>query len=164
MVWQLNSAKPIDKIIPGSLCYLVRDDRVLLIQRRNPPHIGLWSPPGGKMHPGESPQECVVREFGEETGLMVRDLELRAITTVLHAGLSAHWLLFIYRAGDYSGDLKPSDEGAIQWISLDVLAHYRRPAADVQMFEHVLSSAPVREMRFGYDAAEQLAQPMISEE
>ena len=164
MTWQINSAKPIDKIIPGSLCYLVQDKKVLLIQRRNPPHVGLWSPPGGKMNPGESPQECVVREFCEETGLILHDFELRAVTTVLHAGLSAHWLLFIYRADDCSGDIKASDEGDIQWIGLDVLAHYPRPAADVQIFEHVLSRAPVREMQFGYDTTEQLVEPLMSGE
>jgi len=156
MSWQLNSTKPIERIITGSLCYLVRDGRVLLIQRRNPPHIGLWSPPGGKMNPGETPQDCVRREFREETGLTLRDPELRAVTTVLHTGMAIHWLLFIYLAADCSGGLLPSDEGDIRWIGLDDLDQYARPAADVAMFAHVLRGGAIREMQFSYDAAEQL--------
>jgi 8-oxo-dGTP diphosphatase len=164
MIWQINGPKPIEKIIPGSLCYLVRDGKVLLLQRRNPPHIGMWSPPGGKMHPRESPQECIMREFREETGLTVRDLQLRAVTTVLHAGLAAHWLLFVYRAGDYSGELISGVEGDLQWVDLTQLAHYPRPEADIQIFGHVLSDAPVQEMQFGYDAAEQLVKAMMQAE
>ena len=156
MSWRLNSVKPIERIIPGSLCYLVRDGHVLLMQRRNPPHIGLWSPPGGKMNPGESPLDCVRREYFEETGLTLLHPQLRAVTTVLHAGMAMHWLLFIYLAGDFRGELRASDEGDIQWIGLDALDQYPRPAADVQMFEHVLQDCAIREMEFGYDEANEL--------
>lgn len=156
MNWQLNSVKPIDRVIPGSLCYLVKAGRVLLIQRRRPPHIGLWSPPGGKLNPCESPQECVLREYAEETGLTLHQPQLRAVTTVLHAGLAMHWLLFIYMATAASGDLKPSEEGDIRWIPLDTLDQHPRPAADIRMFQHVLSGAAVCEMQFHYDTADQL--------
>ena len=156
MSWLLNSAKPINRIIPGSLCYLVSDGQVMLMQRRNPPHVGLWSPPGGKMNPCESPLDCVRREYFEETGLKLLKPELRAVTTVLHAGMGMHWLLFIYLAKAYSGELIPSDEGDIQWVALDQLDQYPRPAADIQMLQHVLCDDPIQEMQFGYDEANQL--------
>ena len=156
MSWRLNSTKPINRIIPGSLCYLVNNNHVLLIQRRNPPHVGLWSPPGGKMNPCESPLQCVQREYFEETGLTLLKPELRVVTTVLHAGMGMHWLLFVYLARDYSGELIASDEGDIQWIALDQLDQYPRPAADVQMLEHVLHDEPIQEMQFGYNEANEL--------
>jgi ADP-ribose pyrophosphatase YjhB (NUDIX family) len=55
---------------------VVRDDagRLLLIQRGHDPHRGLWSLPGGRIEPGESPEEAVVREVREETGLTVSPL------------------------------------------------------------------------------------------
>jgi 8-oxo-dGTP diphosphatase len=156
MTWQLNSSKPIDRVIPGSLCYLVSDKRVLLIQRRNPPHVGLWSPPGGKLNPGESPTRCVLREFYEETGLMLVKPRLRVVTTVLHAGMGMHWMLFVYTARRFTGELAASDEGDIRWIALDELDRYPRPAADVRMLEHVLCKSPVREMEFRYDREDRL--------
>jgi 8-oxo-dGTP diphosphatase len=156
MSWRLNSTKPIDRIIPGSLCYLVSDDHILLMQRRNPPHVGLWSPPGGKMNPCESPLDCVRREYLEETGLTLLQPELRAVTTVLHAGMGMHWLLFIYLAREYSGELTVSNEGDLQWIALREIDQHPRPAADVEMLGHVLRDDPIREMQFGYDEANEL--------
>jgi 8-oxo-dGTP diphosphatase len=162
MTLQLNSAKPIERVIPGSLCYLVHDKKVLLIQRRNPPHVGLWSPPGGKMNPGESPTRCVLREFYEETGLMLRSPRLRVVTTVLHAGMGMQFMLFVYSARRYTGKLAVSDEGDIQWVGLDELDRYPRPSADVRVFQHVLRKAPVQEMEFRYDAAERLIEQAAS--
>ena len=62
-----------EHIVVGSLCYVFRDDSVLLLKRANPPHVGLWSPPGGKMEHGESPQACCIREVYEETGLTIHN-------------------------------------------------------------------------------------------
>ena len=52
---------------------IIRDEaeRLLLIQRRNEPGAGLWSLPGGRIEPGETDQQAVVREVAEETGLVV---------------------------------------------------------------------------------------------
>ena len=52
---------------------IIRDEaeRLLLIQRRNEPGAGLWSLPGGRVEPGETDQQAVVREVAEETGLVV---------------------------------------------------------------------------------------------
>ncbi|MBZ0288947.1 MAG: 8-oxo-dGTP diphosphatase [Anaerolineae bacterium] len=162
MTWQLNSAKPIERVIPGSLCYLVHDQKVLLIQRRNPPHVGLWSPPGGKLNPGESPTRCVLREFYEETGLMLQKPRLRVVTTVLHAGMGMQFMLFVYSAKSYSGKLAVSDEGDIQWVGLDELDRYPRPPADVRVFQHVLRKAPVCEMEFRYDTSDILIEQTAS--
>jgi 8-oxo-dGTP diphosphatase len=54
----------------GGLAYDA-DHRLLLICRRNDPGRGLWSVPGGRVEPGESDAEAVVREMAEETGLVV---------------------------------------------------------------------------------------------
>jgi 8-oxo-dGTP diphosphatase len=52
----------------GAIC-VDNADRLLLIQRGRPPAEGLWSLPGGRIEPGETPQQAIVREVREETGL-----------------------------------------------------------------------------------------------
>jgi ADP-ribose pyrophosphatase YjhB (NUDIX family) len=59
----------------GGLAYDA-EGRLLLIRRRNDPGSGLWSVPGGRVEPGETDAQAVVREMAEETGLMVEPAEL----------------------------------------------------------------------------------------
>lgn len=152
---------PKDRIVSGSLCYVLRgeaDQRsVLLLRRERPPQQGRWSAPGGKMHLGESPDDCVIREIHEETGLTIVRPDLRAIVTVYDAAWPIHWLLFIYRAERFSGVLRPCDEGELRWIPLAELPGYPRPEADLQHWPHILSADPtVWRGKFVYDTPETL--------
>ncbi len=52
---------------------LIDESRVFLIQRAYPPFEKLWTLPGGRMEPGETPQDCVKRELFEETGMLIED-------------------------------------------------------------------------------------------
>jgi 8-oxo-dGTP diphosphatase len=148
---------PTDRIVTGSLCYIFRkeDDgsqSVLLLKRARPPQQGMWSAPGGKMEQGESPDECVLREIREETGLTIANPQLRAISTVYDVEYPIHWLLFIYRAYDFTGAPILTEEGELRWIPLADLTQYPRPYADQQHWAHVLSDDPaVWRGKFVYD-------------
>jgi len=137
---------PHDRIVTGSLCYLLQgegeDRSVLLLRRDRPPQQGLWSAPGGKTEIGESPDDCVIREIHEETGLVIAQPQLRAIVTVFDADWPIHWLLFIYRAMHFSGTLDVTQEGELRWIRLLDLPDYERPYADLQHWPHILSDDP----------------------
>lgn len=58
--------------IPCVGAVVVHDRRLLVVRRANPPGAGLWSIPGGRVEPGETAPEAVVREVAEETGLRVQ--------------------------------------------------------------------------------------------
>ncbi len=119
------------KIVVGALCYVVDNARrVLLLKRRNPPHVGLWSAPGGKMELGESPQMCAIREIREETGLTIHNPTLRGIVTTYHQHIATHWMLFIFRADTFTGELMQTDEGDLAWIPLATLTDYPMPYSD----------------------------------
>lgn len=137
---------PKDRVVVGSLCYVFRGDdnnrEVLLLQRTRPPQQGMWSAPGGKMELGESPDECVIRELQEETGLTVNDPQLRAIVTVFDADYPIHWLLFVYRTEVFTGELITTEEGELRWIRLSDIDDYPRPYGDQQHWAHVLSGDP----------------------
>ena len=126
------------QIIVGTLCYALRDDAVLLLQRNRPPQQGKWSPPGGKMELGEAPEECVIREMHEETGLTISQPELRAVVTVFDQEWPIHWLLFIFRVRTFSGTLCESDEGELRWIPLAELDQYNRPYGDSVHWPYII--------------------------
>lgn len=152
---------PTDRVVSGSLCYLIADGSVLLLRRARPPHQNLWTAPGGKMQIGESPDDCVKREFLEETGLTIQVPELRAIVTVFDRDWPIHWLLFIYRVEHYTGDLAPGPEGQhegqLHWIPLAELENLPRPYVDQQYFSHLLSDEPsVWRGKFIYETPETL--------
>ncbi len=61
--------------IPAVAAVVIREDRVLLVQRRQPPGAGDWAVPGGKIRLGETLQCAAEREVFEETGVVIRALE-----------------------------------------------------------------------------------------
>lgn len=154
---------PTDRIIAGSLCYIIDqtldEPSVLLLRRSRPPQLGLWSAPGGKIEPGESPEECAVREIHEETGLIIQRPDLRAIITVYDQKYPIHWLLFIYRVYTFTGTIQPCNEGELCWIPVDDLRDYARPYADRQSWAHVVGDDPgVWRGKYVYDSPETLVE------
>ena len=148
---------PSDRVITGSLCYVLRDDAVLLLKRRRPRQVGLWSAPGGKMETGESPHDCCIREIGEETGLVIANPTLRAMVTVIDAAVPVHWLLFFFRATYEGGEVVTTAEGELRWIRLVELDAYARPYPDTRHWEHILSAAPgLWQGKFVYDTPARL--------
>jgi len=114
------------------LCYLYDEQgRLLLLHRIKPPNTGMYSPVGGKLESalGEGPHECALREVREETGVELRNDEMRLIGVVSERAYPApdekrgHWLLFLFEAtrpvrheeiGSYT-----FDEGTLEWVPID---------------------------------------------
>lgn len=101
---------------------VITDDarRILLIRRGHPPGEGQWSVPGGRVEPGESDAEAVVREVREETGLEVRAGTL--LGAVVREGPGATYDIYDYTAVVTGGDLAAGDDAAAAaWYPLDAL-------------------------------------------
>jgi ADP-ribose pyrophosphatase YjhB (NUDIX family) len=102
-----------------------RAGRVLLVRRARPPFAGRWSLPGGRIEPGESPAEAIVREVREETGLRVRTVG-RPRRHLLRAAGGPPLILLVYAARVVGGRLRPgADAAAVRWTTLAALT--RRP-------------------------------------
>lgn len=93
---------------------LVRRNDLLLIQRAYAPWLGAWSLPGGRLEPGESPEECAIREIKEELGLTI--FALRPLTT-LRIGEKGQARLAVFATQGFEGEIVPSDEvSAWRWV------------------------------------------------
>ena len=149
-------------VINGALCYIIHDGQVLLLQRNRPPHVGLWSAPGGKMEHGESPQETVAREIVEETGLTIHNPVLRALQTSVDRFYPVHWMLYIFTATTFSGQLINSTEGVLQWHMLEAVAQLARPYPDTCYWDFVVNQqAGLWQGKFVYNTPEQLLEETI---
>jgi 8-oxo-dGTP diphosphatase len=105
-----------------TLCYLKRDGQTLMLhrsKRKGDIHEGKWNGLGGKMEPGESPEECVLREVREESGLRLRDPRLRGVLTFPGFDGEQDWYVFLFTGTDFEGELKESGEGFLKWVPDD---------------------------------------------
>ena len=108
-----------------TLCYIEKDGSYLMLLRNkkeNDLNDGKWIGVGGKFEEKESPDECLVREVFEETGLTLTAYSFRGIVTFV----SDKWeseQMFLYTAEGFSGSLKECSEGTLAWIKKeDVLS------------------------------------------
>jgi 8-oxo-dGTP diphosphatase len=77
---------------------------------------GKWNGLGGKFDAGESPEECMKREVLEESGLIVEAAILKGFLSFPDFDGHDDWYCFVYTVSQFSGELKPSDEGKLEWI------------------------------------------------
>ena len=105
------------------LCLLKDGDKYLLQNRVKKDWQG-YTLPGGHIEPGESIVDAVVREMKEETGLTVHDPKLCGVKQfpIDHNDYSSgRYIVFLFAATKYSGELVSSDEGKMYWVSKDEL-------------------------------------------
>jgi len=98
---------------------VIRDDqgRLLLIQRGHEPALGRWSLPGGRLEPGETSAQAVVREVREETGLIIVAGNLLATIDL------GHFVVDDYTATVVGGELRAGDDAAdVRWCTFDEMA------------------------------------------
>lgn len=82
-------------------------------------HAGKWNGLGGKFEAGESPEDCVIREVREESGLTIRPPHLHGLLTFTNFK-GNDWYVFIYTVNDFTGELtQDAAEGGLAWIPDD---------------------------------------------
>ena len=86
------------------------------IRKANDMHEGKWNGLGGKFEPGETPEQCAIREIFEESGLVVKKLQLKGFLTFPGFSNEEDWYAFVFVAREFSGELVDSPEGPLEWI------------------------------------------------
>jgi 8-oxo-dGTP diphosphatase len=120
-------------------CVLINDDQILLLKK---PRRGWWVAPGGKMEPGESVRDSCIREFREETGIYLKNPQLKGIFTIVmkeNDQVTSEWMLFTFVATESDGiRFEESDEGKLGWQKLDQLKDLPMAAGDYHIIDYMV--------------------------
>jgi 8-oxo-dGTP diphosphatase len=106
-------------MVLATLVYVRSGGKTLMMHRVKKPgdmHWGKWNGLGGKIKPGETPEECAVREVREESGLSIEKPNLRGFITFPAFDQYDDWYVFLFTADRFSGALAETDEGYLEWI------------------------------------------------
>ncbi|MDE0172556.1 MAG: (deoxy)nucleoside triphosphate pyrophosphohydrolase [Defluviicoccus sp.] len=107
------------------------DGRVLIAQRpEGKPMAGLWEFPGGKVAPGETPEEALIRELSEELDIDVTENCLAPFTFASHRYDDFHLLMPLYVCRVWNGAVRPQEGQAVKWVRPMRLGDYPMPPAD----------------------------------
>lgn len=125
-----------------NMCMITDGDNVLVQDRKNPDWPGVTFP-GGHVEPGESFVDAVIREVWEETGLTIKNPVLCG-TKQFPTNDGARYVVLFYKANQFSGQLKSSQEGAVFWIPRKDLPSYPL-AMDMMAMVEVMESESLSE-------------------
>ncbi|PJK29909.1 (deoxy)nucleoside triphosphate pyrophosphohydrolase [Minwuia thermotolerans] len=114
---------------------LINEQREVLLAERpeGKSMAGLWEFPGGKVEPDESPEDCLVRECGEELGIRIDPADLRPLTFASHAYDDFHLLMPVFACRRWAGTPAGLEEQRIAFVAADDLASFPMPPADAPM-------------------------------
>ena len=121
-------------------CALIdTDGRVLICKRPQGKQMaGLWEFPGGKVEPGELPEETVVREMQEELGIETRTACLAPLTFASHAYDNFNLLMPLYVCRRFWGIPRALEHEAIKWVRPNKLRDYDMPPADAPLIPFLI--------------------------
>ena len=127
------------KVVLVAACALIdADGRVLIAQRpAGKSMAGLWEFPGGKVDPGERPEDALIRELKEELGIVVKEACLAPLTFASHSYEDFHLLMPLYVCRRWEGTVAPHEGQKLAWVRPNRLKEYPMPPADVPLISHL---------------------------
>ena len=127
------------KVVLVAACALIdADGRVLIAQRPEGKSMaGLWEFPGGKVDPGERPEDALIRELKEELGIVVNEACLAPLTFASHTYEDFHLLMPLYVCRRWEGMVAPHEGQKLAWVRPNRLRDYPMPPADIPLISHL---------------------------
>ena len=148
-----------------TLCYIERDGQYLMLHRvkkENDENRDKWIGIGGKFEAGESPEDCVLREVREETGLTLTDYRYCGIITFVSDRWETEYM-HLFHATGFEGTIRDCDEGVLEWIAKDALARLPQWEGDRIFLRLMQENRPFFSLKLVY-AGERLTQAVLNGE
>ncbi len=140
-------------MINTTLCYIQRGEEYLMLHRikkENDLNRDKWVGIGGKFLDKESPEDCLLREVEEETGLTLTSYRYRGIVTFV----SDRWpteYMHLFTASSFCGELRECDEGVLEWLPKDQLLNIPRWEGDDLFLKLIWEDAPFFSLKVCYE-------------
>lgn len=136
-----------------TLCYIERDDSYLMMHRvkkEKDINKDKWVGVGGHFEEGESPEECLLREVREETGLELTSWKLRGIITFVTDVQQTEYM-FLYTADGYTGEIIECNEGNLEWVKKSDVYDLPIWEGDKVFFRLMEEDVPVFSLKLRYE-------------
>lgn len=122
---------PLPTVLVVAVALIDVDGRVLIAKRPEGKKLaGLWEFPGGKVEPGERPEQALIRELKEELDIDVKESCLAPFVFASHAYDSFHLLMPLYLCRRWDGVVAAREHDALAWVKPNKLSDYPMPPAD----------------------------------
>ena len=135
-----------------TLCYIEKGDSYLMLHRVSKKHDvnkDKWIGIGGHFEENESPEECLLREAKEETGLTLTSWKFRGIVTFISEGWNTEYMC-LYTADGYEGEIIPCNEGVLEWIRKEDLLKMKLWEGDKIFLKLLQENAPFFSLKLAY--------------
>jgi 8-oxo-dGTP diphosphatase len=117
-------------VVQATLCWILKDGKVLLKLANAGISDGKWNGVGGKMEPGETPEECARRETLEESGLTVGRMTYHGRIEFYFVDEDSSdrrhvkdWVMHVFSTDDFTGNIMESGEGKLKWFDLNSIPY-----------------------------------------
>ncbi len=140
-------------MIYSTLCYIEKDEKYLMLHRvkkEKDANRDKWIGIGGKFEDGESPEECILREAKEETGLTLTEFKYRGIVTFVSDRWETEYM-HLFTATKFSGELTECDEGNLEWISREKLDSIPKWEGDRIFLDLLSKDVPFFSLKLRYE-------------
>lgn len=140
-------------MILSTLCYIEKENKYLMLHRtkkKKDINKEKWIGVGGKFEEGESPEECIIREVKEETGLELKSYKLRCIVTYVSTTWETEYM-YVFTSDDFEGNLINCDEGELQWIDKSQVTKLNTWEGDKIFIEKIQKDNNFFTIKFEYD-------------
>jgi len=140
-------------MILSTLCYIEDGGQILMLHRtkkENDINRDKWIGIGGRFEEGESPEECVLREVKEETGLTLTSMRFRGIVTFVSDEWETEYM-HLFTADDYTGRTSVCEEGDLEWVPQEKILNLPTWQGDRIFLRLLAEDAPFFSLKLVYE-------------